>query len=67
MLIVFSLLVVFLNSSFIFIFKGISESITKDKLTLPDYIFTIMYFMNNSKDLLLLLSRDIEVNPQSFS
>ena len=53
MLKVFSLLVVFLNSSFIFTFKGTSESIMKAKLTLPDYMFTIMYFMNNFKYLLL--------------
>ena len=63
MLIVFSLLVVFLNSLFIFIFKGISESIPKANLTLPDYMFTIMYFINNFKHLLLLLSGDIEINP----
>ena len=63
MLIVFSLLVVFLNSSFIFIFKGASESITKTNLTLPNYMFTIRYFINNFKHLLLLLSGDIEINP----
>ena len=61
--IVFYLLVVFLNSSFIFIFKGTSESITKAKLTLSDYMFTIMYFINNFKHFLLLLSGDIEINP----
>ena len=43
MLIAFSLLAVFLNTSLIFIFKGISESVAKVKLTLPDYMFTIMY------------------------
>ena len=63
MLIVFSLLLVFLNSSFIFIFKGGSESITKTNLTLPDYMFTIRYFINNFKHLLLLLSGDIEMIP----
>ena len=63
MLIVFSLLVVFLNSSFIFIFKGASESITKTNLTLPNYMFTIRYFINNFKHLLLLLSGDTEINP----
>ena len=45
MLTVLSLLLVFLNSLFIFIFKGISETITKANLTLPDYMFTIMYFI----------------------
>ena len=63
MLIAFSLLAVFLNSSLIFIFKGTSESIAKVKLTLPDYMFTIMYLINNFKHLLLLLSEDVEVNP----
>ena len=63
MLMVFSLLVVFLNSSFIFIFKGASVSITKANLTLPDYMFTIRYFINSFKNLLLLLSRDLEINP----
>ena len=62
MLIVFSLLVVFLNSSFIFIFKGASESITKTNLTLADCMFTIRYFINNYEHLLLLLSGDIEIN-----
>ena len=61
MLIVFSLLVVFLNSSFIFIFKGASESITKTNLTLADCMFTIRYFINNYEHLLLLLSGDIEI------
>ena len=59
MLIVFYLLVVFLNSSFIFIFKGASESITKTNLTLHDYMLTIRYF----KHLLLLLSGDTKINP----
>ena len=54
-LIVFSFLVIFLNSS--------SESITKTNVTLPDYMFTIRYFINNFKHLLLLLSGDIEINP----
>ena len=63
MLIAFSLLAFFLNSSLIFIFKGTSESIAKVKLTLPDYMFTIMYLINNFKHLLLLLSEDVEVNP----
>ena len=63
MLIAFSLLAFFLNSSLIFIFKGTSESIAKVKLTLPDYMFTIMYLINNFKHLLLLLSEDAEVNP----
>ena len=61
-LIVFSLLVVFLNSPFILIFKGASESITKTNLALPDYMFTIKYFINNFKHLLLLLSGGIEIN-----
>ena len=63
MLIVLSLLVVFLNSLFIFTFKGASKSITKTNLTLLDYIFTIRYFINNFKHLLLLLSGDIEITP----
>ena len=63
MLIFVFLLAVFLNSSFTFIFKGASESITKKKLTLPDYMFTIRHFINNFKHLLLLLSGDIEINP----
>ena len=63
MLIVLFLLVVFLNSSFIFIFKGASESITETNLTWPDYIFTIRYLINHFKHLLLLLSGDIETNP----
>ena len=44
MLIVLSLLVVFLNFSFILIFKG----------ALGQIMFTISYFMNNFKHLLLL-------------
>ena len=62
MLIILFLLVVSLNSSFIFIFKGASESITETNLTWPDYIFTIRYLINNFKHL-LLLSGDIETNP----
>ena len=38
---------VFLNSSFIFVFECASENITETNLTLPDYIFTIRYFINN--------------------
>ena len=60
MLIVF-LLVVFLNSPFSCIFKGASKSITKTNLTLPDYMLTIRYFINNFKHLLLLLSGDTEI------
>ena len=63
LLIVLILLVVFLSSSFIFIFKGASESIMKTNLTLPDYMSTIRYFINNFRHLLLLLSGDIEINP----
>ena len=63
MLIVLFLLVVFLNSSFIFIFKGASESITETNLTWPDYMFTIRYFIKYFKHFLLLLSGDIETNP----
>ena len=63
MLIVLFLLVVFLNSSFIFIFKGASESIMETILTCPYYMFAIRYFINNFKHLLLLLSGDIETNP----
>ena len=63
MLIVLFLLVVFLNSLFIFIFKGASESITVTILTWPVYMFAIRYFINNFKHLLLLLSGDIETNP----
>ena len=63
MLIILFLLVVFLNSSFIFIFKDASESIKETNLTWPDYMFTIRYLINNFKHLLLLLSGDIETNP----
>ena len=63
MLVILFLLVVFLNSSFIFIFKGASESITETILTWSDYMFAIRYFINNFKHLLLLLSGDIETNP----
>ena len=37
---------------------------TKSKLHFSDYMLTIMYFLNNFKYLLLLLSGDIEVNLQ---
>ena len=45
----FSLLVIFLNSSASFTFKGTPESITKASLPVPDYTFIIMYFINNFK------------------
>ena len=32
-------------------------------MTLPDYMFTTMCFINNFKHVLLLLSGDIEINP----
>ena len=57
---VFSLVIGFLNSTSI-IYKGTSESLAKLKLTFPDYILTIMFFINSFKHL-LLLSGDIEVN-----
>ena len=57
------LLLVFHIYSFSFILKSASESITKTNLTLPDYIFTIGYFINNFKHLLVLFSGDIEINP----
>ena len=60
-LLVFSLVIAFLNSSFI-LYKGTSESLAKSKLTFPDYMLTIMFFINNFKHL-LLLSGDTEVNP----
>ena len=63
MLMIFFLLVVLLNSSFVFIFKGACESIKETNLTWSDYMFTITYLINNFKHLLLLLSRDIETNP----
>ena len=63
MLIILFLLVVFLNSSFIFIFKDASESIKETNLTWPDYMFTIRYLINNFKHLLLLLSGGIETKP----
>ena len=63
MLIVLLLSVVFLNSLFVFIFKGASESIKETNLTWSDYMFTITYLINNFKHLLLLLSGDIETNP----
>ena len=37
---------------------------TETNLTWPDYIFTIRYFINNFKHLLILLSGDIETNPR---
>ena len=58
---VFSLVIAFLNSTSI-ICKGTSESLAKLKLTFPDYVLTIMFFINNLRHL-LLLSGDIEVNP----
>ena len=58
----FLMLIVFLNFLFTFIFEGTSESITKPKLALPDYMFTIMSIMKNFKYLLLLSSGDTEVN-----
>ena len=63
MLIILFLLIVFLNSSFIFIFKDAFESIKETNLTWPDYMFTIRYLINNFKHLLLLLSGDNETNP----
>ena len=62
-LLVFSLVIAFLNSTFI-LYKGISESLPKSKLAFPDYMLTIMFFINSFKHL-LLLSGDIEVNPGS--
>ena len=63
MLIVLFLLVVFLNSSFFFIFKGTSDSIKETILTWPAYMFAITCLINNFKHILLLLSGDIETNP----
>ena len=63
MLVILFLLVFCLNFSFIFIFKGASESITETNLTWPDYMFTIRYFIKYFKHFLLLLSGDIETNP----
>ena len=60
-LLVFSLVIAFLNSSFI-LYKGTSGSLAKSKLTFPDYMLTIIFFINNFKHL-VLLSGDIEVNP----
>ena len=60
-LLVFYLVIAFLNSTFI-LYKGTSESLAKSKLTFPDDMLTIMFFINNFKHL-LLLPRDIEVNP----
>ena len=63
MLIVLLLSVVFLNSLFVFIFKGASESITETIFAWLDYMFAIRYFINNFKHLLFLLSGEIEINP----
>ena len=63
MLIVLLLSVVFLNSLFVFIFKGASESITETIFAWLDYMFAIRYFINNFKHLLFLLSGEIETNP----
>ena len=63
MLVILFLLVFCLNFSFIFIFKGASESITEINLTWPDYMFTIRYFIKYFKHLLFLSSGDIETNP----
>ena len=70
MLVILFLLVLFhsfhsfiFNYSFILIFKGASESITETNLTWLEYMFTIRYFINSFKHLLLLLSGDIETNP----
>ena len=63
MLIVLFSLIAFLSSSFIFTCKGASKNITETNLHLPDYVFTIRYFIINFKHLLLLLSEDIEINP----
>ena len=60
-ILIFFLVIAFLNSSFI-LCKGISGSLAKSKLIFPDYLLTIMFFINNFKHLLLLLG-DIEVNP----
>ena len=63
LIVLFSLVSFFFNSSFIFTFKGVSESITKTNLAFPDYMFTIRYSINKFKHLLLLLSGNIEINP----
>ena len=63
MLIVLLLSVVFLNSLFVFIFKGASESITETIFAWLDHMFAIRYFINNFKHLLFLLSGEIETNP----
>ena len=60
-LLVFSLVIASLNSTFI-LYKGTSESLAKLKLTFPNYMLTITFFINNFKHL-ILLSRDIGVNP----
>ena len=57
---VISLVIAFLNS--FILYKGTSERLVKSKQTFPDYMLTIMYFINNFKHL-LSLSRDIAVNP----
>ena len=49
----------FRNSSFIFIFKCLSENITKTNLTFPNCTFTSRYIINDFKHLLLLSSGDI--------
>ena len=64
MVIAFTLLVPCLNFLIIFIFKGPSENITRAKLTLPDYMFTVRYFINTFKHL-LFLSGYIEINAVS--
>ena len=60
-LLVFSLVIASLNSTFI-LYKSTSESLAKLKLTFPNYMLTITFFINNFK-YLILLSRDIGVNP----
>ena len=61
-LLILSLVIAFINYSFI-LYKGTSESLTKSKLlTFPDYMLTIIYYINNFKHLLLLSSGDIEAN-----
>ena len=59
-LLVISLVIAFLNS--FILYKGTSERLVKSKQTFPDYMLTIMYFINTFKHL-LSLSRHIEVNP----
>ena len=57
-LLVFSSVIAFLNSTFI-LYKGTSECLANTKLAFPDYMLTIMFFVNNFKHL-LLLSGDID-------